>query len=407
MHVDCSSNSQGSGANIILEGPTGLTLEQSLHFAFKASNNQAEYEALLAGLRLAQKVGVTRLVCWNDSKIVIEQVNNHFQVKDANLLRYYHLFHSMCNQFEEVQVKYTPDQLARLASNGRKQSQLRTTLHLELPQPSVDATECLAVSETEATKTNAPWMTELLEFILHGKEPADALAAKKLCTQVARFSVVGTELYKRGFSTPLLKCIGLEQADYILREVYEGICGSHSGGRTLVAKVLRAGYYWPTLKSDCAHFVKRCVQCQKHGNLIHASAEQLHSISSPWPFALWGMDILGPFPIAKDQKLNKFIQDLGIKHRFTSVEHPQANGQAEAANKVILSELKKRLGEAKGAWAEELLEVLWAYRCTPQSTTQEILFKLTYETDAMILVEVGGPSFHRLHFDEACNNCVT
>nr|KYP76675.1 Gypsy retrotransposon integrase-like protein 1 [Cajanus cajan] len=205
----------------------------------------------------------------------------------------------MCNQFEEVQVKYTPDQLARLASNGRKQSQLRTTLHLELPQPSVDATECLAVSETEATKTNAPWMTELLEFILHGKEPADALAAKKLCTQVARFSVVGTELYKRGFSTPLLKCIGLEQADYILREVYEGICGSHSGGRTLVAKVLRAGYYWPTLKSDCAHFVKRCVQCQKHGNLIHASAEQLHSISSPWPFALWGMDILGPFPIAK------------------------------------------------------------------------------------------------------------
>nr|KYP48303.1 Pol polyprotein [Cajanus cajan] len=75
-----------------------------------------------------------------------------------------------------------------------------------------------------------------------------------------------------------------------------------------------------------------------------------------------------------DQKLNKFLQDLGIKHRFTSVKHPQSNGQAEAANKVSLSELKKRLGEAKGVWAEELSEVLSAYRCTPQSTTQETPF---------------------------------
>nr|KYP50508.1 Pol polyprotein [Cajanus cajan] len=105
-----------------------------------------------------------------------------------------------------------------------------------------------------------------------------------------------------------------------------------------------------------------------------------------------------------DQKFNKFLQDLGIKHRFTSVEHPQSNGQAEAANKVILSELKKRLGKAKGTWAEELLEVLWAYRCTPQSTTQETPFRLTYGVDAMIPVDVGEPSFRRAHFDELTND---
>nr|KYP36467.1 Pol polyprotein [Cajanus cajan] len=104
-----------------------------------------------------------------------------------------------------------------------------------------------------------------------------------------------------------------------------------------------------------------------------------------------------------DQKLNKFMTDLGIRHRFTSVEHPQSNGQAEAANKVILSELKKRLGDAKGAWAEELLEVLWAYRCTPQSTTKETPFRLTYGTNAMIPVEVGEPSFRRQYFNEDSN----
>nr|KYP42541.1 Retrovirus-related Pol polyprotein from transposon 297 family [Cajanus cajan] len=107
LRVDGSSNSQGSGAGIILEGPTGLTLEQSLRFTFKASNNQAEYEALLAGLRLAREVGVQKLLCWTDSKVVSEQVNENFQVKDTYLLKYYHTFQNMCQHFDEVKVKHT------------------------------------------------------------------------------------------------------------------------------------------------------------------------------------------------------------------------------------------------------------------------------------------------------------
>ncbi|XP_020222083.1 uncharacterized protein LOC109804662 [Cajanus cajan] len=414
-----SSNSQGSGADIILEGPTRLNLEQSLRFAFKASNNQAEYEALLAGLRLAQEIGVRRLVCWTDSKVVAEQVNDNFQVKDSNLLKYYHLFQRMRSTFDEVQVKHTSrehneraDQLARLASSTQKSGQLRTTLHLDLATPSVVTTECMTIEEPTRT-----WITDITDHLEHGKVPSDPSAAKKLLAQAARYTIVGGELYRRGFSVPLLKCIGAEQAGYVLREIHEGICGFHSGGRTLATKVLRAGYYWPTLKDDCVKFVKRCVSCQRHGNLIHASAEELHGISSPWPFAMWGMDILGPFPIAKGQckfllvavdYFTKWVEaeplaNLGIKHRFTSVEHPQSNGQAKAANKVILNELKKRLGDAKGAWAEELTEVLWAYRCTPQSTTKETPFRLTYGTDAMIPVEVGEPSFRRQYFEENCN----
>nr|KYP74661.1 Gypsy retrotransposon integrase-like protein 1 [Cajanus cajan] len=249
-------------------------------------------------------------------------------------------------------------------------------------------------------------MTHITNYIINDSEPADPIEAKKIRTQAARYSVVAGELYRRGFSTPLLKCIDQQQAEYVIREIHEGIYGSHSSGRTLAAKVLRAGYYWPTLKTDCAEYVKKCKQCQQHDNLIHASAEQLHAVSAPWPFALWGIDILGPFPLAKgqckflvvavdyftkwieaeplatitaaniqkfvwkniitrfgipyaiifdnglqftDKKFNFFLENLGIRHRFTSVEHPQSNGQAEAANKVVLTELKKRLGTAKGA----------------------------------------------------------
>lgn len=85
------------------------------------------------------------------------------------------------------------------------------------------------------------------------------------------------------------------------------------------------------------------------------------------------------------------------------MEHPQTNGHVEAANKVILRELKKRLGKAKGAWSEELPSILWTYHCTPQSTTKETPFRLTYRTDAMIPVEIGEPSFRRKHFQSEEN----
>nr|KYP47820.1 Transposon Ty3-I Gag-Pol polyprotein [Cajanus cajan] len=104
------------------------------------------------------------------------------------------------------------------------------------------------------------------------------------------------------------------------------------------------------------------------------------------------------------QRFESFLRELGIKHLPTSVEHPQTNGQAKATNKVILRELKKRLGSDKGQWVDELPNILWAYQCTPQSTTQEPPYKLTYGADAMILVEVGEMS-HRHHtFDSKQND---
>ncbi|XP_016168857.1 uncharacterized protein LOC107611447 [Arachis ipaensis] len=93
-----------------------------------------------------------------------------------------------------------------------------------------------------------------------------------------------------------------------------------------------------------------------------------------------------------DKKFVEFLTDLGIKQKFSSVEHPQTNGQVEAANKVVLLGLKKRLDNKKGALADELASVLWSYRTTEQSSTGETPFRLTYGVDAMIPVEIGEPS---------------
>ena len=97
------------------------------------------------------------------------------------------------------------------------------------------------------------------------------------------------------------------------------------------------------------------------------------------------------------------MAELKIKQQFTSVEHPQANGQAEAANKVILAGLKRRLQEAKGAWAEELPQVLWAYRTTPHSTTGESPFRLAYGMEAMIPIEINEGSPRVIFYNEEVN----
>jgi len=87
--------------------------------------------------------------------------------------------------------------------------------------------------------------------------------------KTAWYTMIDDELYKRGYGQPLLKCVTREQAEYIIKEIYEGICGYHSGAQTMTTRILRAGYFWPTMEANCQEFVKKCIPCQKHDNLIH------------------------------------------------------------------------------------------------------------------------------------------
>ena len=95
--------------------------------------------------------------------------------------------------------------------------------------------------------------------------------------------------------------MGTEEADYVIREVHEGICGNHSGSRSLVHKLVRAGYYWPTMQKDAEAYVRACDKCQRFSNIIRQPTEELTPLMAPWPLAQWGLDIMGPFPTAVRQ----------------------------------------------------------------------------------------------------------
>ncbi|KAL2224041.1 UNVERIFIED_CONTAM: hypothetical protein Sindi_3052700 [Sesamum indicum] len=104
-----------------------------------------------------------------------------------------------------------------------------------------------------------------------------------------------------------------------------------------------------------------------------------------------------------ENKLKDWCKGLGIKQFFTSVNNPQANGQTEVTNRMILQHLKTRLGNAKRAWVDELPSVLWAYRTTSRTPTRESPFNLTYGTNAVVPAEIGELSWRVKYYNPDCN----
>ena len=89
-----------------------------------------------------------------------------------------------------------------------------------------------------------------------------------------------------------------------MEEIHEGVYGNHSGGYSLAQKILRQGYFWPTMRKDVLDYARRCEKCQIFTTVPKLPAKKLTPIASSWPLAQWGIDIVGPLPMGKGQ--NKF-----------------------------------------------------------------------------------------------------
>ena len=104
-------------------------------------------------------------------------------------------------------------------------------------------------------------MTPIASYLKDAMLLDNKKAARKLKVQAARFILIKDVLYKRGFSRSYLRCLVSEEADYVMREVHEGVCENHSRSQLLVHKLIRAGYYWPTMQRDAHAYVKACDKC--------------------------------------------------------------------------------------------------------------------------------------------------
>jgi len=193
LYVNESSNKTSCGAGVVLEGLGDLLVEQALQFSFKATNNQAEYEAILAGLNLAHDLGAREVVCRSDSQLVIGQIIGEFEVKEPLLQHYYPTVNNSVAKFDKVTIKHIPrqdnertDALYCLASS-KKQSHHHSVIQIRLKQPSVGEAECLAITEVDT------WMSLIIQYLEHGTcKPGDENAIRLQC---ARYTMIDQDLY--------------------------------------------------------------------------------------------------------------------------------------------------------------------------------------------------------------------
>ncbi|XP_022154603.1 uncharacterized protein LOC111021825 [Momordica charantia] len=208
-------------------------------YALRFDFRASNNEALINGLKVARGMGVKRLLILNDSQLIVPRSEN-----------------------------FNTDALAHLA--WAYETDLLRTIPVEiLAESSIDQPE--------------------------------VMEARKLRRQATHYLMHEGKLFKRGYSLPLLRYLDPEEARYVICEIHEGVCRNHGGARSMAAKVVRQSYYWPTIERDTKEFTKTCDKCQHFASILRQPSEMLTLISSPWPFAQWGIDLIGPLPTANGQ----------------------------------------------------------------------------------------------------------
>ncbi|KAI3762876.1 hypothetical protein L1987_53318 [Smallanthus sonchifolius] len=414
LFTDGAVNDEGCGAGLMLTSPEGVELTYALRLEFQTTNNEAEYEALLAGLRLAKKMGEEHLEAHVDSLLVTNQVNGVYNAKEESMIKYLGKVQEMLKAFKTKTVTHIPrgqnrevDVLSKLASitfqHLAKEVKVET-----LNAPSISATEVMIaqVSEIES------WMTPLVNYMVKGALPEEKHEARRIKIKALQYEMIDRMLYRKSYLGPSLKCVDEDEANYITRELHEGICGIHTKPKVMVAKAMKAGYYWPGMYRSMVELLRTCDNCQIHAPVTKQPKFYVVVVNSAWPFQRWGIVLMGPFPeepgkvkflvvaidyftkwieakLWKPSHVNRWSNSSGTT---LCAAHPQANVRVERANRSIVEGIRNRLGREKNGWIDVLPNVLWAYRTTSHSGSKETPFSLTYGTEAMIPVEIGAPT---------------
>lgn len=234
-----------------------------------------------------------------------------------------------------------------------------------------------------------------------------------------------------------------------MEEFHSGQCRGHHYWKTTAHKILRVGYYWPSLFSDVCTFVRTCDACQKFVGKNQLKSLPLRLVIVTGPFQQWGLDFIGEIhppssnqhkwilvatdyfrkwieaiptrnanhtvimnflqdnifsrfgcpkriitdntAAFKDRHLIKLCEEMGVEIVHSTAYYPQGNGLAEASNKILVRIIKKFLEENKRNWDSKLKFSQWADRVTTKKSIYTSPFKLVYSVDAIFLAQLAYP----------------
>jgi hypothetical protein len=253
---------------------------------FITTNNEAEYEAVLAGLSIAWEMGAKNVEVRSDSQVVVSHVQRLAEAQGEKMIQYLSKVREYQSNFDRTAMtkihreeNVQADTLSKIGSRTGPDVKTSTTRVVVQTKPSIIPK--LDMMEVEDRSTDLEWATDVVQYLRNGSLPEDKLLSRKVKIYSARYVLIGGVLYRRGYTEPLLKCLMNSEAEYGLKEIHEGVCGNHSGSRMLAHKAMRAGYYWPTKNKDSIRMVQQCGKCQRFARVMRNPPEKLSPITSP------------------------------------------------------------------------------------------------------------------------------
>ncbi|WJZ81616.1 hypothetical protein VitviT2T_001450 [Vitis vinifera] len=416
MYFDGAANHSGYGIGVLLISPHGDHIPRSVRLAFSdrhpATNNIVEYEACILGLETALELGIRQMEVFGDSNLVLRQIQGEWKTRDVKLKPYHAYLELLVGRFDDLRYTHLPraqnqfaDALATLAS--MIDIPIDATVRPLLIESRSAPAYCCLIDDVEPDD-GLPWYHDIYHFLRLDVYPEAATAKDKraLRQPATRFVICGETLYRRSPDGMLLLCLDRASADRVMRE--------------------------------------RCPECQIHGDLIHVPSSELHALTSPWPFSVWGIDIIGkispksssghefilvaidyftkwveaasyarltssgvasfirshiicrygvPHELISDRgvhfraEVDTLVQRYSIRHHRSSAYRPQTNGAVEAANKNI-KRILRRMVETSRDWSEKLPFALWAYRTSFRTSTGDTPYSLVYGMEAVLPVEI-------------------
>jgi hypothetical protein len=302
----------------------------------------------------------------------------------------------------------------------------------------------------EPPLARCPWYKDVIYF-LQELRPPDGLQrnkARALKLKAVRYCLIDQILYWKDPLGVLLKCISPQEAEMVMAEFHSGRCGGHHFWKATAHKILRAGYYWPTLFTDVCKKVRACIKCQKFAGKQQLKSLSLNPVVVSGPFQQWGLDFIGeihpassgqhrwiltatdfftkwieaiptrsashkviigfledlitrfdcPSKIVTDnaaafgsEPLAKFCEQFRIKLIHSTPYYPQGNGLAESSNKSLIKIIKRLLEDNKKAWHSRLKFSLWADRVTTKRSIGVSPFQLVYGAEAVFPSHLAIP----------------
>ncbi|GKD71825.1 reverse transcriptase domain-containing protein, partial [Tanacetum coccineum] len=355
-----SSCVDGSSAGLILTSPKGTKFTYALRFQFTASNNEAEYEALIAGVRITTQMGVRNVQVSVDSKLVANQVLGTYVAKEENKIKYLEKAKSLV-LVEVLKEKFIQEK------------------------------EVATVVEEDGPT----WMTPIIEYLKDGTLPDDRKEASKLRIKARQYELLEGVLYRRSFLKPWLRTTPLTPitAPWPFYKWGIDIAGPFLEGPGKVKFLIVAMDYF-----------KKWIEAKSVATITGSQVKKFVWDNIVCRFGLPGEIVSDNDKQFGDNPFKDWCEKLNITQHFASVKHPQSNRLVERANRSLGEGIKARLSEGNKNWIEELPHVIWAHRTMIKSSHGDTIFSLTYGTEAVIPAEIGMPTYRTTIVDVMHND---